>query len=524
MYDHDDILRIGDFTRNVVVILANFPVPTAPFLERKLVVQQESLESVRESYATCRAIIVADYPSKFGFIIECIDALLPEAENHGIAIRVLLHSESDVDIATRKFHDKLGSENFKLITQLTGLAEDIARYSAGPPVGKCIIDGIEKIENLDGDCLLLLRRAFYDCKKIHIEPIHGGKDSSHLLKVYAWLDRSDIKSGLLPFFVKISEPEKIKIEKERYRSYTDLFISFQYRPNCRIERCVGIKNKALLVGNFVEDAFPLRDALKDSYQTGIIFSLFEKSLKGFRRQPFVAKSNEAAGNLRTFVTDRIGVDELAQRADVIARARELGLCDGVRDLATRLVNCCSLSACITSPIHGDLHSGNVMVRGNDAILIDFSAVTASGPLTADPATLEVSLSFNVGSDLLLLKSGTGQEDEDKKYFQKWQRFIDTVYNPSQLLQPMTITDQVPDEFSWLRRAIREIRHVLIGCDCSEEEIKVVIACYLMRLARVCSRDRTERKDKFDFDLHAYALVIAERIIKDVESGNDKKYF
>jgi hypothetical protein len=523
MYDHDDILRIGDFTRNVVAVLGDFKFSTAVFLERRLVVQQESLESIRETYATCRAIIIADHPSRFGFITECIDALLPEAENHGIAIRILLHTESDVDIATRKFRDKLGSENFTLITQLTGLAEEVARYSAGPPVGKCVIDGIDKIEKFDDDCLLLLRRAFYDCKKIHVEPIHGGKDSSHLLKVYAWLDRSDIKSGLLPFFAKISEPEKIRIEKERYRSYTDLFISFQYRPNCRIERCVSIKTKALLVGNFVEDASPLRDTLKDSHQTGIIYSLFEKSLKGFRRQPFVAKANEAAGNLRTFVEGRIWVEKLVERTDVIQRARELGLREDVHELANRLLDRCSLSSCITSPIHGDLHSGNVMVRGGDAILIDFSAVTASGPLTADPATLEISLSFNVGSDLPIIKSGADQENEDKKFFQKWQDFIDTVYNPSQLLQPMAITDQVPDEFSWLRRAIREIRHILIGCDCTEEEIMVVIACYLMRLARVCSQDRTERKDRFDFDLHAYALVIAERIIKHLEKNiNNKK--
>jgi hypothetical protein len=515
----DNVLSIGDFNRNVVVVLGKFPLITNAFEERKLVVQRESLETVRGSYERCRAIIIADYPSKFGFIKECIEQLLPDAINHGIAIRILLHNEHDIQIAS-SFHGVLGSENFYLIDHLNGLAENLARFSPGPPVGNFSIEG--DTTDLDDECLLLIRRAFYDCTKIHIERIHGGKDASHLLKVYAWLERSEIKSALLPFFVKISDPKKIDTEVERYRSYTDLFISFQYRPNCRIERCVQTKNYGSLIGNFVEDAIPLREALKDSYQTGIIFSLFEKSLKGFRRQPFVATGSVQEGNLKQFVAERIWVDQLVQRKDVIERATELGFTGNVQDLTSRLLDRCSLAPCITSPIHGDLHSGNVMVRGNDAILIDFSAVKPSGPLTADPATLEISLSFNIGSDLpSLSKEEASQAHDDQQFFKKWQQVIDKVYDPSQLVQPLAITDQVPDEFSWLRRAIREIRHVLIGCDCCDDEIEIVIACYLMRIARIGSRDRLERKDKFEFDLHAYALVIAEKIIQYLEKDRSK---
>ena len=56
-----------------------------------------------------------------------------------------------------------------------------------------------------------------------------------------------------------------------------------------------------------------------------------------------------------------------------------------------------------------------MVCRGDSILIDFGSV-ADGPLTADPATLEVSLVF-----------GTDAED-DAKHFDEWKAFVDNAYD------------------------------------------------------------------------------------------------
>lgn len=507
----DSTLLRGSFERDTVLILGNTNLLTEPFEDRNLLVRFSSPDKASDFYRYCRAVVVVS--DDLGFIESCVQQLLPAIVNHGIALRIVLHSSSKIDKAYKQLsQETIANAKLYLIDDLVKLAEFIARYSPGPPDSDVVVEGDSS--ELNSEQLLLLRRSFYDCNKIHVERITGGKDSSHLLKVHAWQRNSEVKSSLLPFFVKISAPDKIRTELDNYRIYTDLYISFQCRPNCRIERCVFTSNNASLVGNFVEDAVPLVQSLQNQHSTGIIFSLFEKTLKGFRRQPYLVSATEPKGNLSSFVMDRVWVEKLADRTDVLLRAQEMGLQMSVVDLNTKLFNECS-NLCFTSPIHGDMHSGNIMVRGSDAIVIDFSAIKPTGPLTADPATLEVSLSFN-------LVDGYGQIIHDgstlaevKSFFEKWKVFINEVYEPSKLLKPLSFTDKVGDEFQWLRRAIRELRHIMLGCDCCKFEIEAIIACYLMRIARLTPpiSPNSSPKEKLQFDLHVYALVTAERIIK-----------
>jgi hypothetical protein len=498
----DSALTLGSFDRNLVLIVGESTIPTEPFHERNLTIKRITLEEAVGYYKFCRAIIVVDQPSAFTLIKQSLEQFLPDVLNHGIAFRIILHNDQDTQTALDNFKDEsLGLSTFYSIADVNRLAESIARYSPGPPDSNVEIKG--DVSALDPEALLVLRRSFYDCRTIHVEPITGGKDASHLLKVHAWLSNSEVKSALLPFFVKISDPEKISKELDNYRVYTDLYISFQYRPNCRIERCVITKNYGSLVGNFVEDSIPLRDSLFMSYDTGIIFSLFEKSLKGFRRLPHLSSTTSQTGNLKQFVEDRICISELLKRDDLINKAQSLGLKSAAQELHDRLILKCT-SPCLTSPIHGDLHSGNIMVRGNDAIVIDFSAIKPQGPLTADPATLEISLTFNLG-------------EKDTPSFSEWRAFIDEIYAPDKLAKPLAITDEIPNKFSWLKRSVREIRHVLAGCHCCSNEVEAILACYLMRMARLAPEKVVNDKDELQFSLHAYALVVAERIIDFIET-------
>jgi len=68
--------------------------------------------------------------------------------------------------------------------------------------------------------------------------------------------------------------------------------------------------------------------------------------------------------------------------------------------------------------HGDLHGNNVRVSGRDAILIDFASV-AEGPLTVDPAALDVSLMM----DTTLV---TGDD---------WTHLADSIYSETALRAP-----------------------------------------------------------------------------------------
>ncbi len=482
----------GDFGRKRVLIIGDYEIDTTPFIDRGLFIDRVTIETAHEHFLTAKAIIVADFPSKYRLIRRCYEHLFLKAADYELEKRVILHNNEDLDALKWAINHEIKA-TFTFINNLAEIAEYLARYVPGPPPGdfEVTCDGVE----LDEEKQLLLRRSFFDCERIHVQSITGGLASLNLFKVYPWIGKSRIGPSPSPFFVKIAGHDEIEQELKKYTDYTDNYIPFHYRPNCRPDRCVSTRNFSSLVGDFVDEAISLRSALQDVHYSGIIFSLFEKTLKGFRLQPFVSRRGPMKDVLATFIKNNvIKVERFFKKDALLTRAQELGLNSTPQQMLERLLQICP-KTCLTSPYHGDLNFRNVMVKGDDAILIDFYSVDGSGPLTADPATLEVSLSFEFGAG----------ENPD---FEKWRVFIDEAYNPVQLLKPLALSDPIPNEYTWLRRAIRETRHILIGCDCCGEEIQAMIAACLMRIARVL------RDDAPPFEIHhrAYALVVAERII------------
>lgn len=198
----------------------------------------------------------------------------------------------------------------------------------------------------------------------------------------------------------------------------------------------------------------------------------------------------------------------------IGRSRELGLKSSPEEIEALLLAAIKGIQLPVHPCHGDLHSGNIMVRGKDAILIDLFSVE-DGPLAADPAALEVSLVFGI-------------DDSDRpNQFDRWRKFVNELYGRVPIHQP-PLAEKRPDSFSWLRRAIREIRHVLLGCECQHREATAIIATYLIRFARLakyqlreCAAEDNDRKDLI-LSRHAYALVVAERIVRAIADRNVTK--
>jgi|GEM_PF-2259272 len=508
-------ITINDFDRKAILVLGDFPFDRKPFETRNLILKNITLKDISGSSAevlfnTCKAIIVANHPGKYNLIKSFSSSIFPFTDNYGILNKILVHTEKDI-LQTSAILRNPSTDYVFYPKQIDEIAESLARYSPGPPAEAVII---ESKSELSEEVKLLLRRSFFGCERIFVESISGGRASLGLYKVYAWMGNSLVGPAPCPFFAKIAPHKEIKIELEKYRAYTDLFISFQYRPNCRIERCTSTKTYSSLIGNFVDEAISFQSALRDTHHAGIIFSLFEKSLKSLRQQPFVSKKRPTEGVLKGFVKERVWIEKLMEREDLISTAKDLGLKSDIIDLHAHLLENCP-KQCIMGPFHGDLNFRNVMVKGNDAIVIDFSTVESSGPLTADPATLEISLCFEAS-------------DKFAPPFSRWKKFIDEAYDPNNILKPLSHSEQVPSEFTWLRRAVREIRHVLVGCHCEREEIKVIIATYLMRIARLAPDNYPDKRLKLEFKYRAYALVIAERIIeslvkqKEQKSGNVRK--
>lgn len=498
--------------RTLILSVGNERFDPQPFDERKLsvefVTKDEALDEKLGYFANARALVIAERDGDFAKITAHFQMLLPIAEQHGLALVVLVSREdkNQVDaIKIQSVKEKCAGHTVEIYLrdQIKEAAEYIARAYAGPLQRR--IPSIDPIALKDPEMKVLLRRAFFDCNRVRLEPLPGGKVSDGVYIVHAWCEGANIGPRPLPFFIKFGKPDDIEKERQNYRDYAELYIPFNLRPNLDRHRCVRGSKYSALVGNFVEDATPLRKALNQGVGDGVLFALFETSLKAFRVQAFANSPTKQKAGLDAFVKNRAWCEEIQRTKDgtkILSLAASYGLKSEPEDLEKRLCDAAKVIPHWWGPIHGDLHAGNVMVRRGDSILIDFGSVT-DGPLTADSAMLEVSLVF--GTDV----------DDDPENLVGWKAFIDSAYDCIPRIRPPNPASE-PTDFTWLRQAVRELRHILFGCDCDDNEAAVVLAAYLLRFARLpVETFEDPRLNVLAIARHAYALVVAERIVNEI---------
>jgi len=190
-------LSIGDFDRRKVLIIGDAQIQETPFTERGLILNKCTLDDASNHFRFAKAIVVAHQPFQQSLVKDCFEKLFPVAKNYGLAQKVIVHSDKDFG-AIMSLAKGASSDHFYLKERIIELAETIARYSPGPPDNSTRIEG--DVANLDDEAQLVLRRSFFDCEKIHIKSITGGKDANHLFKVYAWMKNSEVGPLPLPFF------------------------------------------------------------------------------------------------------------------------------------------------------------------------------------------------------------------------------------------------------------------------------------------------------------------------------------
>jgi hypothetical protein len=220
-----------------------------------------------------------------------------------------------------------------------------------------------------------------------------------------------------------------------------------------------------------------------------IKSLFDETLGGWRAQGFAEQSRHQDGGVAGALTGRFRVKEL--RDEHVRLARSLGSEATPREVWLDLLGRASQTF-YRAPMHGDLHPGNVFVRQRDAILIDLASVQ-QGPLSADPACLEVALIFE-------------RRAGDELAFDEWRSAVDRLYG-------LGTFRKAPDRQSgndlWVNRwnSAREVRAIgLAGQACSDEYLTAV-AVYLLR------RGMHPADDEHDALRRAYAIVTAGRIVQ-----------
>lgn len=358
------------------------------------------------------------------------------------------------------------------------VAEYIARHHVGPPVNLDLeIQALDSIELSEVE-ILLLKRAFYDCRKITLQFIPGGR-SAKVFQIEAVFNQSAYVPRPLPFFAKIGETERIKTEFKKYWQYVYHHIPFHLHPGIYHERSIFGDQRGIIVGNFVEKSESLREVIRNG-RTGIIGAIYLDSLKSWREQ---SKSHE---NLNWDIFRPVDVP-----VERVSAARKLGSKKSPEELLS-ILNGLPNRKHQNGIVHGDLHDLNIRVRQNDAILIDFAKVR-EGPIVADCAALEVSLVFD--HDLV------GEEKI------KWIKFVKYIY-------ALKFCKVVPDfkiekALCWLGAAVYEIRKIACSRRASEYEFSIVLALYLL------NRSMYPGESEVDEECKTYAYVIAELLILEI---------
>lgn len=292
----------------------------------------------------------------------------------------------------------------------------------------------------------------------------------------------------------------IHTEKDRYHRFVCGHIPFTQRPNLEPLRCVTGANRAVMVSDFVEDAVSLSDICKRPDGRRVVYSLFDDALKSWRRHAFADVSDPKAP-ITEHLGDIMRVDRIS--SDVRTEARKFGAAKTPEALAQDLATC-STHEWKLGIIHGDLHPGNIMVRGAEAILIDFASVwDKKKPLVADLACLETGMCFTVAPEDCI------KGPSKAKAFEQWCAAIDDLFSLSCLMR--VPPQQEPTGMSWLRDACRQTRTLAAQLEATPAAYGAALALYLLRRARLGGAKNSK--------IEAYALLTAERIIGLLKSGD-----
>jgi hypothetical protein len=261
-----------------------------------------------------------------------------------------------------------------------------------------------------------------------------------------------------------------------------------------MNRCVLGATRGLIVGNFIEESEPLGDLVPRGTARAALHSLFGGALRGWRTQAYFDDTNTVSQPVVDSLRYHLPSELKQRNKDRLAKRATAAIALGATLLPNQLENLLRRLPRIRhrlSMIHGDLHGANVRVHRGEAILIDFASVQR-GPLVADPAALDVSLTM----------------DEPLLAEQEWIAFVKDAYSLTALRKVPTPRDPArTDAPPW--NAIRQLRQIALADQLSEMEYAMAIAIYLLRRASYAETSGEPAGRR------AIAYLLAEGLIKEL---------
>jgi hypothetical protein len=345
-------------------------------------------------------------------------------------------------------------------------------------------EGKRHKSTLRAQSTLLLQRAFWDCKDLHLVPMDEGYSGVGVYRACAELTGGLHGQWPQPHFVKIGKRGKIFAEYKIYEENVDPYVPFHLGPHLVRERCCLGANEGAIVGDYVEESESLRNCACDGRSASAIACLFDRTLLGWHRQAHEVSIPLSAGLL----------DQVPQKIDEqrMKRARQLGATRDLLELRS-LFELCISTPVLVGPIHGDLHAANVRVRAADAIVIDFFKHRSDYPLLYDAATLEASL----------LVEGFANDDRDA---QEWLDSLEPLYDYPPLDRGVTQANPKNRSF-WFHACVQQIRRYARQWECGRGQYAGALAVALLRRASYDPSAPEREASRL-----AAAYVLAERVL------------
>jgi hypothetical protein len=487
----------GD-TRRKVLWLGSPPdaAVAAEFEKRQLILDRCNDSTVASEFRVSTAMVLRFDEADPKLFTSRLNSVVVPAFNHGLHITAW----ADNDGAFLAMNELLknGPCSAEIIKKVKPapheVTELIARHDPGAGEADVEITG----ERVPDETRLLLRRAFSDCVSLKICSLSGGR-SANVFSVHAHFRDSRVGPRPLPFFAKVDKRNKILHEWHNYQNIVGHFIPFHSRPNLEPNRCLVGALQGILVGNFVEQSESLWEVAKRGSAQPVIYSLFDEALRGWRLQAYVQDESFV---FRTKMLDfsPFRLDPNDNR--LISRAGDATRFGSVRSWP-QIIELLRKNEKLrhrVAPSHGDLHVNNVRARHGEAILIDFNSTQYSAPLVADPASLEVSVVFEVDPN-----------DQDNE---GWLATVKRLYEPEYLYRAPPPPDE-PSTHEWMWACVRQIRLIALESQTSDTEYQFALILYLLRRASFADESAP---DKFRRD---FAYYLANQLVESLEAMKPK---
>ncbi len=463
--------------RGVAWIDADVPADAGQALQSRLHSPRREASAVLskpDEFAALRAVVIQQDANKLLQFRDYFDSgLVALALDSGTQVLFRLATHSNVTRAWAEdqlasYHLPLGvpaanatppPPNIEILDVGVAWADvgnDLLRNPADPPASPrsaltlTIEDRHGKPVELRERQEILFRRAFHDCVTVHLRPMDDeGNSGAQVYRVFAKRMVTG-KPRSISFFAKLGKRTVIVKEYHNYQQFVESVVPFHLGPSLQSQRCLLGARCGLIVGDLVEESESLAACVRSGRATSAISCLFTKTLRGWNRDALVGQQpiTHQFPRRRKF------------HASVQTAATQLGATLSYDDLIPLVDKCPTEPFPLVARTHGDLHAKNVMVRGNDAIVIDFAA-NDERPILFDVAVLEASLLVDGFPDV-----PAGERVSER--FKSELRSLASLYDGNPLQHGLPIGD-VSDPVEWYYRAIHQVRVYARSMDRSRGE-------------------------------------------------------